>query len=107
MLLAADNDLVQAFATDGPNQALGETVLPWGPRRTIEARSPDQLTRFALLLNGMRFSVHTAHVKERQRWCEAPKYRSTEAHRKGHRAAARIKAGTRCQNGIAEVGGYF
>ena len=29
MLLAADNDLVQAFATDGPNQALGETVLPW------------------------------------------------------------------------------
>jgi len=29
MLLAADNDLVQAFATDRPNQALGETVLPW------------------------------------------------------------------------------
>ena len=30
-------------------------------------RSPDQLTRFALPLNGMRFSVHTAFATDRQR----------------------------------------
>src|SRR5215212_1285079 len=32
---------------------------PRWPERTGEARSPGQLTRFALALNGMRFSVHT------------------------------------------------
>src|SRR3954452_8392993 len=32
---------------------------PRWPERTGEARSPGQLTRFALAFNGMRFSVHT------------------------------------------------
>src|SRR3954469_17200416 len=35
----------------------GETKMA---RTTKEARSPDQLTRFVLPLNRMRFSVHTA-----------------------------------------------
>ena len=38
-----------------------------GPERTRGAQSPDQLTRFALPLNGMRFSVHTGVRRARSR----------------------------------------
>ena len=38
MLLAADNDLVQAFATDGPNQALGPPSAIARPPAPVAAK---------------------------------------------------------------------
>src|SRR6478672_1284768 len=41
---------------------------PRWPERTRGAQSPDQLTRFALPLNGMRFSVHTTGTLPHGLW---------------------------------------
>jgi len=81
------------------------TARPRWPESTRGARSPDQLTRFALPLNGMRFSVQTGRIESR--FLRQLPDVVQECNIEGARSGPRVRRANSDQLRIAEVAAFF